>query len=114
MVQIITDSSVLYTVEEAKAAGFEAVPLCVSPEATSAQIIQKLNSFDTNIIGNGNGNGNGRYPRLSIGTVGCIWLTLAYLGFLWLTSVFRFQAIFPLLFPEIVIPGGLVKHHGSG
>ena len=30
MVQIITDSSVLYTVEEAKAAGFEAVPLCVS------------------------------------------------------------------------------------
>ena len=30
MVQIITDSSVLYTVEEAKAAGFEAVPLCVN------------------------------------------------------------------------------------
>ena len=30
MVQIITDSSVLYTVEQAKAAGFEAVPLCVS------------------------------------------------------------------------------------
>ena len=30
MVQIITDSSVLYTSEEAKASGFEAVPLCVS------------------------------------------------------------------------------------
>lgn len=30
MVQIITDSSTLYTVEEAQAAGFEAVPLCVS------------------------------------------------------------------------------------
>ncbi len=29
MVQIITDSSVLYTEEEARAAGFEAVPLCV-------------------------------------------------------------------------------------
>ena len=30
MVQIITDSSTLYTVEEAKKKGFEAVPLCVS------------------------------------------------------------------------------------
>lgn len=30
MVQIITDSSVLYTREDAKAHGFEAVPLCVS------------------------------------------------------------------------------------
>ena len=30
MVQIVTDSSVLYTVEQAEAAGFEAVPLCVS------------------------------------------------------------------------------------
>ncbi len=30
MVQIITDSSVLYTVEQARANGFEAVPLCVS------------------------------------------------------------------------------------
>lgn len=30
MVQIITDSSTLYTREEAKAAGFEAVPLCVT------------------------------------------------------------------------------------
>lgn len=29
MVQIMTDSSVLYTEEEARAAGFEAVPLCV-------------------------------------------------------------------------------------
>lgn len=29
MVQVITDSSVLYTEEEAKKAGFEAVPLCV-------------------------------------------------------------------------------------
>ena len=29
MVQIITDSSVLYTEEEARKAGFEAVPLCV-------------------------------------------------------------------------------------
>ena len=29
MVRIITDSSVLYTEEEAKAAGFDAVPLCV-------------------------------------------------------------------------------------
>ena len=29
MVQIITDSSTLYTVEEARRAGFEAVPLCV-------------------------------------------------------------------------------------
>ena len=29
MVQIITDSSSLYTPEEARAAGFEAVPLCV-------------------------------------------------------------------------------------
>lgn len=30
MVQIITDSSTLYTVEQAKELGFEAVPLCVS------------------------------------------------------------------------------------
>ncbi len=30
MVQIITDSSTLYTVEEARKKGFEAVPLCVS------------------------------------------------------------------------------------
>lgn len=30
MVKIITDSSTLYTIEEAKAAGFESVPLCVS------------------------------------------------------------------------------------
>ena len=30
MVQIITDSSTLYTVEQAKEAGFEAVPLCVN------------------------------------------------------------------------------------
>ena len=30
MVQIITDSSTLYTAEEARALGFEAVPLCVS------------------------------------------------------------------------------------
>ena len=30
MAQIITDSSTLYTIEEAKKAGFEAVPLCVS------------------------------------------------------------------------------------
>lgn len=30
MVRIVTDSSVLYTVEQAEAAGFEAVPLCVS------------------------------------------------------------------------------------
>lgn len=30
MVQIITDSSTLYTLEEARALGFEAVPLCVS------------------------------------------------------------------------------------
>ena len=29
MVEIITDSSVLYTEEEAKAAGFEAIPMCV-------------------------------------------------------------------------------------
>ncbi len=29
MVQVITDSSVLYTEEEAKKAGFEAVPLCI-------------------------------------------------------------------------------------
>ena len=29
MVQVITDSSVLYTKEEAKAAGFEAVPLSI-------------------------------------------------------------------------------------
>lgn len=30
MVQIITDSSTLYTEEEARKAGFEAVPLCVT------------------------------------------------------------------------------------
>ena len=29
MVQIITDSSVMYTEDEAKAAGFEAIPLCI-------------------------------------------------------------------------------------
>ena len=29
MVEIITDSSVLYTEEDAKAAGFEAIPMCV-------------------------------------------------------------------------------------
>ena len=30
MVRIVTDSSVLYTVEQAQKAGFDAVPLCVS------------------------------------------------------------------------------------
>ena len=30
MVQIITDSSTLYTEEQAKEAGFEAIPLCVN------------------------------------------------------------------------------------
>lgn len=30
MVQIVTDSSVLYTEEETKAAGFDVIPLCVS------------------------------------------------------------------------------------
>lgn len=30
MVQIITDSSTLYTIEEARKKGFEAVPLCVN------------------------------------------------------------------------------------
>ena len=29
MVQIITDSSVMYTEDEAKAMGFEAIPLCI-------------------------------------------------------------------------------------
>ena len=30
VVQIVTDSSVLYTEEETKAAGFDVIPLCVS------------------------------------------------------------------------------------
>ena len=48
------------------------------------------------------------------GIPGSTSVSSAVFGFPWLTSVFRFQAIFPLLFPEIVIPGRLVKHHSSG
>ena len=39
MVQIITDSSTLYKPEEAKALGFEAVPLCVNvPQPVSIDV----------------------------------------------------------------------------
>ncbi len=40
MVQIITDSSTLYTADEARRAGFEAVPLCVHIGETEGRDLQ--------------------------------------------------------------------------
>ena len=61
MVQIVTDSSVLYTEEEAKAAGFDVVPLCVSVDGRDLQI--NMEEFYGRI-------GKGEIPRSSQPPIG--------------------------------------------
>ena len=59
MVQIVTDSSVLYTEEEAKAAGFDVVPLCVSVGDMDGRDLQiNMEEFYGRI-------GKGEIPRLA-------------------------------------------------
>lgn len=50
MVQIVTDSSVLYTEEEAKAAGFDVIPLCVSVGDLMAGIYRSIWKSSTGVL----------------------------------------------------------------
>lgn len=64
MVQIVTDSSVLYTEEEAKAAGFDEVPLCVSVGDMDGRDLQiNMEEFYGRI-------GKGEIPRSSQPPIG--------------------------------------------
>ena len=64
MVQIVTDSSVLYTEEEAKAAGFDVVPLCVSVGDLDGRDLQiNMEEFYGRI-------GKGEIPRSSQPPIG--------------------------------------------
>lgn len=64
MVQIVTDSSVLYTEEEAKAAGFDVIPLCVSVGDMDGQDLQiNMEEFYGRI-------GKGEIPRSSQPPIG--------------------------------------------
>ena len=64
MVEIITDSSVLYTEEQAKAAGFEAVPLCVHIGDMEGRDLQiDMDEFYRRI-------GEGQVPRSSQPPIG--------------------------------------------
>ena len=64
MVQIVTDSSVLYTEEEAKAAGFDVVPLCVSVGDMDGRDLQiNIEEFYGRI-------GKGEIPRSSQPPIG--------------------------------------------
>ena len=64
MVQIVTDSSVLYTEEEAKAAGFDVVPLCVSVGDMDGRDLQiNMEEFYGRI-------GKGEIPRSSQPPIG--------------------------------------------
>lgn len=64
MVQIVTDSSVLYTEEEAKAAGFDVVPLCVSVGYMDGRDLQiNMEEFYGRI-------GKGEIPRSSQPPIG--------------------------------------------
>ena len=64
MVQIVTDSSVLYTEEEAKAAGFDVVPLCVSVGNMDGRDLQiNMEEFYGRI-------GKGEIPRSSQPPIG--------------------------------------------
>ena len=64
MVQIVTDSTVLYTEEEAKAAGFDVVPLCVSVGDMDGRDLQiNMEEFYGRI-------GKGEIPRSSQPPIG--------------------------------------------
>jgi DegV family protein with EDD domain len=64
VVQIVTDSSVLYTEEEAKAAGFDVVPLCVSVGDMDGRDLQiNMEEFYGRI-------GKGEIPRSSQPPIG--------------------------------------------
>lgn len=64
MVQIVTDSSVLYTEEEAKAAGFDVIPLCVSVGDMDGRDLQiDMEEFYGRI-------GKGQIPRSSQPPIG--------------------------------------------
>lgn len=64
MVQIVTDSSVLYTEEEAKAAGFDVAPLCVSVGDMDGRDLQiDMEEFYGRI-------GEGKIPRSSQPPIG--------------------------------------------
>lgn len=64
MVQIVTDSSVFYTEEEAKAAGFDVVPLCVSVGDMDGRDLQiNMEEFYGRI-------GKGEIPRSSQPPIG--------------------------------------------
>ena len=64
MVQIVTDSSVLYTEEEAKAVGFDVVPLCVSVGDMDGRDLQiNMEEFYGRI-------GKGEIPRSSQPPIG--------------------------------------------
>lgn len=64
MVQIVTDSSVLYTEEEAKAAGFDVAPLCVSVGDMDGRDLQiNMEEFYGRI-------GKGEIPRSSQPPIG--------------------------------------------
>lgn len=64
MVQIVTDSSVLYTEEEAKAAGFDVIPLCVSVGDMDGRDLQiNMEEFYGRI-------GKGEIPRSSQPPIG--------------------------------------------
>lgn len=64
MVQIVTDSSVLYTEKEAKAAGFEVIPLCVSVGDMDGRDLQiDMEEFYGRI-------GKGQIPRSSQPPIG--------------------------------------------
>lgn len=64
MVQIVTDSSVLYTEEEAKAAGFDVIPLCVSVGDMDSRDLQiDMEEFYGRI-------GKGEIPRSSQPPIG--------------------------------------------
>ena len=66
MVQIVTDSSVLYTEEEAKAAGFDVVPLCVSVGDMDGRDLQiNMEEFYGRI-------GKGEIPRSSQPPIGAV------------------------------------------
>lgn len=70
MVQIVTDSSVLYTEEEAKAAGFDVVPLCVSVGDMDGRDLQiNMEEFYGRI-------GKGEIPRSSQPPSGMLWRSM--------------------------------------
>lgn len=64
MLQIVTDSSTLYTVDEARALGFEAVPLCVNiGDMEGRDLLVNMEEFYARI-------GRGEIPKSSQPPIG--------------------------------------------